>query len=237
MTPFVLGRRPSVAMITLLADRQRFVPRLVRNFTSQAYPNLVLIVLDTGNTPAEIPDHPRIVHIRMRKQAGDCIGRLRNEANDACHADVLAHADSDDWSHPARILEQVAQLEHGEVTGYNELLFWDSTEAQSHGAWVYKGAPNYSPGAALCYWRYTWQRKFFPELNTGEDTKWQSGLKMAPASGLPSSDPRMVCEIHGGNTTTRVVWNLDVKTGALRSCEEWRRAPEYDDRAAEVMSL
>src|SRR5258708_3294771 len=100
---------PAVAAVMLCHGRDEMAQRAIRSFTLQDCENKkhLLIWNNDGTKP---------------------IGTLRNEANAQVDADIICHFDSDDWSHPNRIAEQIAQLQSSgaECVGYNEMLFWDT---------------------------------------------------------------------------------------------------------------
>ena len=214
---------PTVAAVMLVDGRQAMVDRAVRSFLAQTYERADLLVLDTSRAPVTFPLDERITVVRTKRRDGDTIGSLRNLANEAArNAHILCHWDSDDYSHPARIAEQVARMgqvhteQVTEVTGYNDLLFWEQTRKE---AWKYKGSPRYSPGAALMYWRETWKRKPFELTNSGEDNRFISGLRGVYVSSISDpADPRMVCGVHPGNTTTKILYPVI----------EWKRVPDFD---------
>lgn len=219
---------PTVAAVMLVDGRQAMVDRAVRSFLAQTYERADLLVLDTSPAPLTFPLDERIAVVRTNRRDGDTIGSLRNLANEAArNAHILCHWDSDDYSHPARIAEQVARMgqvhteavhteQVTEVTGYNDLLFWEQTRKE---AWKYKGSPRYSPGAALMYWRETWKRKPFELTNSGEDNRFISGLRGVYVSSISDpADPRMVCGVHPGNTTTKILYPVI----------EWKRVPDFD---------
>jgi cellulose synthase/poly-beta-1,6-N-acetylglucosamine synthase-like glycosyltransferase len=173
----------SVAAILLTANRPEMTAQAVRCFEAQTYPNRRLIIFDTstGNIT------------RYRGQFQHCeiggsqktVGELRNAANALSSEDILVHFDSDDWSHPNRIAEQVALLQSSgaDVVGYNRMLFADcrvfgfdsdkmsvvdeDEDSISIGtgnlistpeAWLYTGE---ILGTSLCYRRATWERTPF----------------------------------------------------------------------------
>ena len=222
---------PLVAAVCLVSgNRPEMLARAIASYNAQTYSRRILVSWP-GNT-------------------GKTIGRLRNEAAEAVDADIICHFDDDDWSHPNRIAEQVALLQSSgaDAVGYREVMFWDrnagkmrmeggalySVPTSDAGeAWLFTHpSPTWCHGASLCYWRSTWERKPFPDLMQGEDLVWQAGLKRAaePATCLRDGDeafcdPRLICGLHGGNTSARIV------AGA----PEWKRAAGWDARVREIM--
>ena len=206
---------PLVCAVMLVAGRDEMVRRALRSYEAQAYANKWLVVLDSGRTVGRNPVHisGMFTHVIISDQERT-IGALRNCANEiACdevrgaRAEIIVTFDSDDWSHPNRIAEQVALLQSSgaDAVGYSDLLFWDTRhhiDAPDHGpgmlavkvanaAWLYTRSSHFTvPGTTLAYWRRTWEQKQFPDLPNaqcqfGEDNVWQSGLKIAAPSSIP----------------------------------------------------
>lgn len=250
----------------LAAGRQAMVNRAVRSFQSQTYGSKVLAILDNGPAPLDLGAtfewNKMGIHVtRMMPHANEgrrSIGELRNLANalacgGALDAPIIAHWDSDDWSAPERLSEQVELLQSSGAlaTGYHEALFWDSTKAQievdpskcgpegvgalgtvkSAGqAWLYSSPnPIFLLGTSLCYWRSIWEKIPFAHVNTAEDLGWINKLKAKDRVAVSSlrPEPRMIASIHGGNTTAKIV----------SSAREWSRAPEWDAVCMERMKL
>jgi len=235
----------------LAAGRPRMVERAIRSWHSQTYRNKLLIVLDNGapDLRLRIPSAEGIkVAVLPPAPQPLSIGELRNVAaalsvRGAMDAEVIAHWDSDDWSHPERLTEQVAFLQSSgaAAVGYREMLFWQCQEgepARSGEAWLYFGRhPQTCIGTSLMYWRKTWAKHPFPDANTGEDMRWLMTVKAAAQTAMPiyggNPDdrsriwPRMIAHIHGGNTSSRII------PGA----KEWQRAREWDEFCAGIMAL
>ena len=205
---------PRVCAVMLVDGRPEMVWRALNSFFRQTYEDKKLLIYDTGEVPyandwSDIHDIPwRTNYMRARRysihEPGEGrrkVGELRNAANAEADTDIIVHWDSDDWSAPERIAEQVellvgsGKLKHHplapEVCGYSDMLFWDTRPIASakidpatgketlalNEAWLYTGSPRYMLGSSLCYWRDTWKRKPFPAKNQGEDTQWQMGLQ------------------------------------------------------------
>lgn len=210
---------PSVTMVALYADRPEFAEAILKVFRSQTYENKWLLIYDNGRQPfpgwlERLEPREALVSDLGRTAA---IGELRNFANTCAASDIIVHGDSDDWSHPNRITEQVARLQASgaDVVGFNEMLFWregkrlttsESLAVYLHDgmtsmrlpgeAWLYKAAAGLTPalGTSLCYWRKTWERKPFnpalPKVGGGmsEETEFLRGLKCEAVSALGPCD-------------------------------------------------
>jgi hypothetical protein len=114
------------------------------------------------------------------------------------------------------------------------MLFWDTTEGQFCGAWLYRSRSSDGLlGTSLMYWRETWERVPFRTIHEGEDTVWQldlvsHGVEKAACSSLPKAgQPRMIAAIHGNNTTSRIQPGV----------REWRKASQWDKYCQEKMEI
>jgi len=131
---------PIVACVMLANGRPEMVARAERCFEAQTYEKSYMIRYDNHGQKS--------------------IGALRNEANAGSaiiNPDIICHWDSDDWSHPNRIAEQVALLQASgaECVGYHQMLFWaehSTYPVSTAEAWLYRASiPNYTIGTSICY--------------------------------------------------------------------------------------
>lgn len=204
---------PLVACVCLVKGRPEMVRRAVRSYFRQTYTRRMLLLWAT-ETPdlslqrileiTEEEDYFQCVSFAMNRDRGLSIGALRNEAAErlfegpAPHPDIIAHWDSDDWSHPDRLTEQVKLLQESQAqaVGYNDLLFWQEPKPDSlpHGlaeyecrctvcigaAWLYaRPRPRVAVGTSLMYWAGVWKQNRFPDLpkpgqpwSLAEDSVW-----------------------------------------------------------------
>ena len=249
-------KQPTVCAVMLVNGRPEMVERAVRSFGAQTYKNKHLIVLNTGQKVAKpewFRDEPIIADYWHYAEGGEnmTVGALRNVINETAWrnfvCDIICHFDSDDYSHPRRIEEQVALLQESgkKAVGYNEVLFWDSRPGQFCGAWMYSN-PNkeYFVGASMMYWREAWEQCKFEEgrdtngRSLPEDARWWNAnhkdcLGISSAELLNDVDretPRLICEIHGDNTSTSY-------RDAVRQPPSWKRAPEWEKHCRKVMAI
>jgi glycosyltransferase involved in cell wall biosynthesis len=239
----------------LTADRQKLTDRAVRCFQSQTYENRHLLIYDTGVEPYDFGDRSdkRVIVVRDEQARGKRIGALRNLAARLCsRVDIIAHWDSDDWSHPERIAVEARALTGQQCVGFHNLLFFDSRERNE--AWEYDyryGGVDRFPlrvlGTSLMYWRDTWVKRPFDEDGVGEDHRWFDNSVIVPAQlngVMPGWEvllaPMMIAEFHGGNTNAygashephfKPIFDRHEK----HANPEWRRAPEWDLYCREVM--
>jgi hypothetical protein len=228
---------PLVCCVMLTRDRPEMAARAVRSFWAQTYERKRLLIFDSGVEPLKIVQVDGIFHADEPGRGSASIGALRNHANaytnpHALNCDVILHWDDDDWSHPARITEQVELLQtsDADAVGYWDMLFWRTRDET---AWRYTNRRcSYIVGTSLCYWRRTWERKPFkdiPHNHVGgrEDSLFVQGLNVATASCM-EADPRMIASIHGGNLTP-----YQPEAAPFN----YRRVPEWDAYCRERMTL
>lgn len=178
----------------------------VQCFRLQTYPDRELIILDDEAEPSFDVDAFRAdLNIRYVLSKSRSIPEKRNAA---CHfaADLIIHWDSDDWSEPTRIKDQVNRIEESglSVTGYNTMLFYGEHLDESEKYWKYHGKPNYALGTSLCYTKAFWRQHPFPESkNIGEDNAMVEAAKDRRQILTVDAGQLMVARIHEGNTAKK----------------------------------
>lgn len=258
--------RPHVTCVCVTADRQKMTDRAVASFLAQTYPNKSLLIWDNGKSdyhepPSERGDgtvvYDHLGYIHSVKGNRGAIGAMRNWANGfACdgaayghETDIIAHWDSDDWSHPLRLAWQVQALKSREAldaVGYRSMLFWVRAPLVEGGAdgetpalscdgnrqaWLYSSdKPKYALGTSLMYWRRTWETHPFREdVKFGEDNEWIKPLNLLSDKGFFKDEPAMIAEHHGANLTDH--------SQVIGNSPNWARVPEWDKSLAERMRL
>ncbi len=244
---------PLVCAILLTKDRPEMAKRAVECFRSQTYPRKTIMVLLTD--PKGIAPETDAMRGEFTATYNGAInltiGELRNGANHCAveqyQPDIFIHFDDDDWSHPNRIAEQVAllQLTKAECVGYQEMFFWDSRGTGE--TWHYLNRDHrYCVGSSLCYTRAAWERKPFKALpvnseSLGEDTEFirdreSVGVYMSTMArdktieiaGEQVREPRMICSIHGKNSTSYA---------GIEKSGNWKRVSEWDAHCRSIMTL
>jgi len=233
---------PLVTCVCLTRDRPELTQRAVECFRKQTYERKTLLMFDTGDRryPGHIKRNGER-HVWAPGLQMAPIGFLRNEANSAePKAELIAHWDSDDWSHRYRLAEQVDYLlqTKAEAVGYNDMLFWNSSnQGAKQEAWLYSTHPHddrFALGTSLLYWRRVWAKRPFGSIDEGEDRAWIKGVNCRGVSSTDHDciDPRMIAHVHGGNsvaTPTRFArWTDGTSTN-------WTRCAEMDAYCEHVM--
>ena len=236
---------PSVCCMMLANGRPEMVRRALRCYHAQTYRAKELIMWDTGDSQS-CEDYGKGIWHCCAPGAGDSVGALRNAAAGwieyRFRPKYIAHWDSDDYSHPERLAEQVALAENGgfAAVAYNRMLFWDTTRNGGE-AWMYFSPPH-GLGTSMLYRVDAWARTPFRDLKRpdgsligGEDTEWlratrsvrlESSMVLSADGHLAGFVPRMIASIHGANTSSRI-----------NGADEWKRVPKWDRYCKETMKL
>lgn len=268
---------PTVCAVMLVNGRPEMVKRAVASFRAQTYENKRLLIYDTSpDSVCDLCDSigvgmdetdVEIIEAQAKDHHGNLktIGYLRNRA--AIHlglsADIICHWDSDDWSHPNRIAEQVALLQASgaDCVGYTRGVFWHTDKGPSlpdvrtpyfnrpgadiGEAWLYTSPKaDICLGASLLYWRKAWEHKPFLDMRRGEDLLWQQGgdIKVFGHMALGQiittvlEDGSFITGCTEAPEQPRMVYQLNVPTNQLAKAD-WRRAPEWDDYCRSAMAL
>lgn len=258
---------PRVLGVMLTANRTEMTRRAVASFVAQTYANKKLLIWDTGELNADFCDESGLVnHIPAEAYREITIGALRNEANSFwTEYDIVIHFDSDDWSHPNRITEQVALLQASgkQCVGYRDMLFWRlerglrqssripaSVQADPYRpseAWLYTNQdPRYCLGTSMCYWRAAWEARPFPDISRGEDRKWLREIDSLGVTSLPETlNMVQMPEGHSKPLTAtpcaepRMIASIHSGNHVKyeTTSAEWKRVPEWDSYCRERMAL
>lgn len=152
-------------------NRRAFVPKAIRYFLRQNYPNKELIIIDDGTDPVHelVPDNPGIRYYRLDKKI--TLGAKMNLACTYAKGPLIANWDDDDWYANWRLMYQVESLENdgSDVCGINKLLYYDLLNKKAF-QYIYPG--NQRPwllGSSLCFKYELWKNNQFAEIDVGMD--------------------------------------------------------------------
>ena len=198
-----------VSCIMPARGRREFAAQAVDSFLAQTYPNKELLICDDIDDPA-FPGGVKTGHPILRFLSNSrSIAEKRNDLCELSAGSIIAHFDSDDWSAPDRLADQVARLEESRkaVTGYSSMIFFDG---QNLGR--YLGMANYALGTSLCFRREWWKWHKFPvatqidaitQLAIGEDNEFVAEAmnqhEIMSVEGLGM----MVARVHPGNSSRK----------------------------------
>ncbi len=253
----------------LANGRPEMVKRAVKSFRAQTYEDKDLVIFNSGNR-GDFAEHEsdEVTVMFCPDCVGKSIGHLRNSANAwSDNTDIICHWDSDDWSHPNRIAEQVALLQSSgaECVGYNEMLFWQLCK-QCHGfddycadvdlcetcqgsggqAWIWReNIKNYAVGTSMMYWRETWERAPFPDYSEGcDDLYWAHGDKKKGIAAVKIASCEAFgaesSQMYGDTSCPRMIASIHGGNTCAKidaKANAWRRVPEWDAYCREMMKL
>lgn len=240
---------PMVLCLMLADGRGPMARRAIRSFRSQTYGNVYLLAWDTTRDGHALPDDEIYALGAQDRRItwwggsrGTSIGAMRNEAlrwavsGPTPHPEIFAHWDSDDWSSPTRVAEQIALLRSSpsiECVGYREVVFWDERWAMrpsgenfefrgvsvpydksqpTNEAWLYRSPDAaYAIGASLAYRRSAWERVPFPDLpkpggTASEDRHFTSRVKCVGVSGIGGDGEPRLICSVHGSNTANYGW-------------------------------
>jgi glycosyltransferase involved in cell wall biosynthesis len=186
-------------------NRAAFIPHAIQCFKAQTYPRKELIIVDNGEDATASLISDMDFSIRYFKVEGPkTTGEMRNLCAVHARGEFIAHFDSDDWSAPERVIDQVTRLgDHGVVTGYHSMLFYDIRDGKTY-HWQMPHSPvRYVLGTSLCYRREWWRHHQFNHVQVGEDIRFfmdacrlaRRLVTSAPAEKL------MVARVHNHQTS------------------------------------
>lgn len=200
----------SVAAMLITRGRQRWAAQALACFQAQTYePKFLLIVddLDDASFPSK-PDYPNVWYGLIEKPL--TIPEKRNIAADVAVADLICVFDSDDWSAPTRLEDQVRLLEESgkQVAAFHSMLFYHE---EWNRAFKYVGDHLSGVGTSLLFTKSFWEDHPFrcdPKTpNVGEDNAMCKAARERGQIITTDAQQLMVARIHQGNTSVK-------KTGA-----------------------
>ncbi len=203
---------PLIRAIMPTCNRDVMAYRTARCFNAQTYPDAYMVVLNSGTSWLELPNH-RNVQLWFPDFKKFSIGVLRNwciqePAYKKERPDYIAHFDDDDICAPARLEKQLEHIRQTgkEVTGFYNMPMYD---AKNDKVWIYANPrTNYSLGNCLFYKRSAWERERFPD-KTPEDNIWRKnigGENIESRSVFePDGSPLMIQVVHGANASASII--------------------------------
>lgn len=193
-----------VSAIMPTSGHQQWARQALECFARQTYPFKEIIIIDDSNNPSFPEPLSRDMNGAMVHYARIPGGNIPYKRNMCCGratGDIIAHFDSDDWSAPERLADQVRILVGDiAVTGYHSMLFTDGVKA-----YRYKSAfKDYTIGTSLTYLRSWWETyRFDQAFAIGEDSQFALHARRAKSVIAVDAGQMMVARIHPGNTSKK----------------------------------
>jgi glycosyltransferase involved in cell wall biosynthesis len=192
-----------VSAIMPTRGRSEWARRALECFLAQHYPHKELIILDDAQDPSFMPIHASSLIRYMRHSEHWPIPKKRNQCCQVAVGEIICHWDSDDFSDPWRMTEQVELLETSgkQVVGYSSMLFFD----EAANAWGrYVGDADYGLGTSLMYFKRWWKKHPFKhELTIGEDNDFVYQARQEGQCVSTPGEGMMVARVHSDNTSKK----------------------------------
>lgn len=198
-----------VSAILPTRGRQKWAAQALTCFLDQTYPAKQLIILDDEEDPS-FPDPPDLDDVCYFRSPGHLsIPRKRNTCCEMSDTEMICHWDSDDYSAPTRIADQVKLLEESgkAVAGFHSLLFYVE---QTRQAFKYTNDKTFALGTSLMFKKSFWlQHPFRQDPNAlpgvGEDSVFVKAALNAGELISVDAGQLMVARIHDSNTSPKIL--------------------------------
>jgi glycosyltransferase involved in cell wall biosynthesis len=192
-------------------NRRSYLPTSIGLFLNQTMTNSELLIVDDSYESVAdlVPDHPRIRYVRLARSERKelighdgrmLIGAKRNVCCELAKGEFIIHWDDDDWQGPARIADQVAQLEkfNKQVLTYCNILYWNDA-----GRFACRCFPRKElhalHGATFCYRKAWWEKHKFEPLGGGEDTRFGTVALANKELLITDAQQHIVVRAHGND--------------------------------------
>lgn len=187
--------------------RQAFAREALGCYLAQTWDEKELVIVDDADDRS-FPDGvylPGVQYHLMEKRL--TVGAKRNIACSRSRGQIIAHFDSDDYSAPERIEDQVIRLMNAgkSVSGYRSMRFTDGAKW-----WLYTGAEDYALGTSLVYERAYWVKNpFKTDCVFGEDTHFIWPARKSSDIVTADAGEFQWARNHAGNTDPRSGMNTN----------------------------
>jgi len=198
-----------VSAILPTRGRQEWARQAVKCFQAQTYPDKELVIVDDKDEPS-FPEGPPILNSIHAFSSARNIGAKRNECCRIAKGASITHWDSDDWSAPERMAEQVQQLKDSgmQLVGYYSMLFHVDHHDEAERYYRYNFSPHWALGTSLTFWKSFWLNNKFPEnkpKNAGEDSDMVCAARWIKQFQSYDGGQMMVARVHPGNTASKTI--------------------------------
>jgi glycosyltransferase involved in cell wall biosynthesis len=206
---------PLVSIVVPTFNRRKYIPKLLRCFDNQTYPQnkMELVIADDGGEPVSDllslsrhyqPDNPRANRIVYHRLEGKyTLGRKRNFLNRAARGDYIICMDDDDWYSPDYVRTMVKTLKKTDklICGASRTYcyFADLKRIVRLGPY----GPNQSANAIMGYKRaYLDNHAYNDELERTEEVSFTNNFT-EPLEQIQNSEKIFLSVSHRTNTFDR----------------------------------
>ena len=208
---------PLVSAVMPTCNRREFIPRAVRCFLSQDYPNLEWIILEDGGLDSIrdlLPDDPRIKYTHNPSVKYNHGTKCNICCEQATGEFIIVH-DDDDFYPPNRVTRQIMPLIADRtlaVSGTSTLYYYRHGEQR---AWRYTSPASVGWLASIAFRKDEWQRQKFDHIVSGADYNFIRKVPEGARHDL--HDPSLVvasihdtnaCPKNLGSGYTPILWEV-----------------------------
>jgi len=206
---------PHVSIVVPTFNRRKYIPKLLRCFDNQTYPQnkMELVIADDGDVPVSDllslsrhyqPDNPRenrIAYYRLEEKY--TIGRKRNFLNKVARGDYIICMDDDDWYSPEYVRTMVKTLKKSDklICGASQIYCYFSDLKAIVRLGPY--GPNQSCNAIMGYKRkYLDNHAYNDDLERTEEVSFTNKFT-EPMEQIRNSENIFLLITHKTNTVDR----------------------------------
>ena len=188
---------PLVSCLLCTRDARHLVQMAIDSYLSQEYENRELVVVDDGPDPIAdmLQGIPNLVYIALPHDAAS-LSEKRNIGCRAAHGEFICHMDSDDWSGPHRVTDQLTRLllADAQLGGYSQAFWYDFVDQRAS---CYTGN---IWGANLIYRRdYALEHPWDETVLIAEDNPFTAAALQLNAIMSSPGGQNFVATLHDGN--------------------------------------
>lgn len=195
-----------------MKSRLRWIPQAISQWRNQTWPreSRELLLVSEDDLASSLPSDVRFLQLN----GAFTVGTKRNVACEHASGELIAHWDDDDWSHAARISEQVAELDGCDLAGYRTMPFHDLVSGD---VWHWRGNGFALCGTSMMYRRDYWKENQFKDKQVAEDVEFNKRCRRVKPL---DNHGRMVARFHGDSVTRGTAKFGGMKPG------KWEDLPE-----------
>jgi glycosyltransferase involved in cell wall biosynthesis len=188
-----------VSVLLCTSNRRHLIGMALDSYRLQTYEPKQLVVVDDGDDSIYdlVAD---IDNCNYMFYPATSLSQKRNVGIREAKGELICHFDSDDWSAPKRLWNQVETLlqHNAEMVGYHTAYFWDEIERRA--SCYRNGTPNYSWGPCLMYRKQFAIEHPWPEdAMTNEDENFVAVAQKQKVIVATDGRGQIVVRLHSQN--------------------------------------
>ena len=240
-----VNKFPLVSVVVPSFNHENYIEKCINTLVEQTYPNIEIVIVDDGSTDGsqalidskikEWASKRKVVFIK-NKDSGTCCSR--NQGIELSKGEYIALCDSDDYSTPSRILEQVKFMQaHSECGLLFSGIFIDRFGKIKRGRFFNKPLISfedflfqklYGTSTSTQFFR----RKVFDEVGLGDVSvgcqDWDLSLRVAAQFEVCYLKKRLGFYRHHVTNMHKTMKNK-LQDDQLKILKKWEHMPQYQN--------